>query len=241
MIKKAFLDKQVSKARSESKTPEFLCRLCFIVVEKVLTQHYSDSYSMRCLQSSVALSLLLKRFGIKSQLYTGELCVSQVFLDDRIVPNWNGFWGDDHHVWLRTEFNEIIDLTVKYLHLHPATNSNQLQMPAIWWSDISRWPSVIKYLPQGPVNLELPSQEMVDLEVFQTKVIQELEIFLESYSVNEVVFSPILHGPETMNELYKKGYPWLVKSALLQSCRIPHPERIVERERELMEWYVKKT
>ncbi|ENM5895723.1 hypothetical protein NTH50_003915 [Vibrio mimicus] len=57
----------------------------------------------------------------------------QVFAENSIAPRWNGFWGDDHHVWLMTEFGELVDLTIKYLHLYPVTKgNNQLEMPAIW-------------------------------------------------------------------------------------------------------------
>ncbi|MEM6250658.1 hypothetical protein [Shewanella vaxholmensis] len=235
MIKRVFLDTQATKAQNERRTPDFVRRLCFMIVEKVLIEHYIDSYSMRCLQSSLAISLILKRFGIKSQVYVGEVCVSQVFSDNNIAPRWNGFWGDDHHVWLVTEFSEIVDLTIKYLHLHPVTEGNsQLQMPAIWWSDISRWPNVIKYLPQGPITVKLPDEEMIDLQAFQVKVSQDLDYFLESNLVQQVVFTPIIHGPESMNELYAKGDLWLVNSAVLQDGWLPYPQRIVERERELM-------
>ncbi|HIF9244650.1 TPA: hypothetical protein ACX6Q3_003313 [Photobacterium damselae] len=242
MIKKAFLDKQAIKAQNERRTPNFLRRLCFTVVENVLRQHYSDSYSMRCLQASLAIASILKKVGIRSQAYTGEVCVSQVFLDNRIAPSWNGFWGDDHHVWLMTEFGELIDLTIKYLHLHPATRGNkQLEMPAIWWSDASRWPNIIKYLPQGPIAVKLPIEEMIDLEVFQIKVDQELSQFMKSNSVQRVVFSPVLYGPESMNDLYSQGNPWVVKSAELQSSVLPYPQRVIERERELLASYKRKT
>ncbi|MEZ8257405.1 hypothetical protein BCU92_02560 [Vibrio cyclitrophicus] len=242
MIKKGFLDKQATKAQNERRTPDFIRRLCFSVVENVLIQHYAESYSMRCLQSSLAISLILKRFGIKSEACTGEVCVPQVFSDTNTGPRWNGFWGDDHHVWLMTEFGEIIDLNIKYLHLHPVNKGNdQLQMPAIWWTDAARTPSVIKYLPQGPISVALPNEEMIDLQEFQVKVNQELDAFVEFNSVQKVVFTPILHDPETMNELYSKGDRWLVKSAAFQGGKLPYPQRIVERERELMASNEKKT
>lgn len=242
MIKKGFLDKQTTKAQNERRTPDFIRRLCFSLVEKVLIQHYSDSYSMRCLQSSLSIALILKRFGIKSQAYTGEVCVPQVFSDNKTAPRWNGFWGDDHHVWLMTEFGEIVDLTIKYLHLHPMNkDNNQLQMPAIWWSDAARCPSVIKYLPQRPIRAKLPNEEMIDLQAFQVKVNQSLDALLEFNSVQQVAFTPILHDPESMNVLYSQGEPWLVKSAELQGGKLQYPQRIVERERELIASYEKRS
>jgi len=235
MIKNAFIKKQIAKARKESRTPDFLRRLSFLVVDKVLTEHYDDSYSMKCLQSSLALSLVLDKFDIRSKAFVGELCVSQVFEDEKLMPSWNGFWGEDHHVWLCTEFGEFVDLTVKYLHHHPLSKSrNQLQMPAIWWSDTTQWPTVIRYLPQAPVNPQLPEHEMDDLGRFKKLVSKELESVIKFCSVNDIEFYPILHGPESMNELHAKGDLWLQKSILLQEHNIPHPQRIIEREQELM-------
>lgn len=241
MIKEAFLNKQITKAQKESRTPDFLRRLSFLVVDKVLIDHYFDSYSMKCLQSSLAISLVLDQFEIRSRAFIGEFCISQAFEDDNIMPSWNGFWGEDHHVWLCTEFGEFVDLTVKYLHVHPLSKKRkQLQVPAIWWSDTTQWPHVIKYLPQGPVHPELPEQEMDELKHFKNLVSKELESAIKNSSVNEIKFSPILHGADSMNELHEKGDMWLKKSIILQNNDIPHPPRIIERENELRKSYAEK-
>jgi len=241
MIKSSFLKKQVEKAKKEKKTPDFLRRLTLLVVDHVLRKHYADTYPMKCLQSSIAISMVLEKFGIKSRAFVGEVCVAQVFEDESISPSWNGFWGDDHHVWTCTEFGEFVDLTIRYLHLHPASKYNsQIPMPALWWENTTSWPCTIKYLHQGIVNPLLPDSEMNDLDVFKKSVLNKLDSALKTHSAQEVIFQPILHGTKSMNELYAKGNLWLQKSIIFQELNIPHPSRIKEREAELMKNYENK-
>jgi len=186
--------------------------------------------------------MVLDTFGIKSEAFTGALCVSQVFEDEGKTPNWNGFWGEDHHIWSRTEFGEFVDLTIRYLHLHPASKAkNQLPMPAVWWKDTIRWPRVIKYLHQGRLIPMLSDDEMEDLDVFKQLVLAELDTTLKTCSVQEIEFQPILHGVDSMNELHVKGNLWLQRSIVFQDFNIPHPSWVKEREAELMRNYVEKT
>jgi hypothetical protein len=239
LIKQEFLKKQMDKARSESRTPDFLRRLTFLVVDKVLTNHYKKTYSMKCLQSSLALSVVLNKFQIGSKACVGELCISQVFVDDTQEPGWNGFWGDDHHVWLYTEYGDLVDLSVKYLHEHPLKTRKQYQVPAIWWSDITQWPHVIRYLQQGPVDARLGESDMRDLENFKDLVLYELEAFINTHSIEDVKFQPILDGSNSMNKLHAQGNQWLEKSIFLQNNNIPHPKRIIDREKEIADSYKK--
>lgn len=240
MIKSSFLQKQIKKAHKEKRTPNFLRRLTFLIVDTALKKHYPESYPMKCLQSAIAINLVLERFGIKSRAYIGEVCVAQVFDTDNNYASWNGFWGEDHHVWSCNEFGEYIDLTIRYLHIHPATNrTGQIPMPAIWWEDTVDWPMVIKYLYQGPVDPKLPVEEMKDLEDFKRSVASCLDDYLEKNSVQNVEFQPIIHGTKSMNELYEQGNLWLQKSLIFQEQNVQFPQRIQEREKELVANYEK--
>lgn len=230
MIKNTFLKKQISKAHSVSRTPNFLRRLTFLVVEEVLLEHYKDSFSMRCLQSSIAISHILSGFGIKNKIFTGDLCISQVFEDSYRSPSWNGFWGNDHHIWVCTEFDELIDLTVKFLHIHPnSLNNRQVQVPAIWWDDFTQWPSIIRYIPKGSVKLQLSKLEMDDIEEFKKLINIKLAALFENSSVSDIEFAPILEGENSMNELHVAGNDWLQKSIYLEKMNIPYPKAIQEK------------
>ena len=242
MIKNSFLNKQMYKARKEKKVPIFLRRLVLLAVDNALKKHYPDTFPMKCLQSSLAINVILEELGIHSRAYLGALCVSQAFEKEGRIPNWNGFWGEDHHVWVCTEFGEFVDLTIHYLHLHPASsNTDQLQMPALWWEDTDRWPHIIQYLPDGVVKPQLPEHEMKDLESFKSIAISEFKEILSSMSVQDVKFSPILHGTLSMNELHAEGYPWLRNSLFLEEHNIPHPAWVQTRIAELTAQYANKT
>ena len=234
MIKQSFLKKQIKKSRSEKKTSYFLRRLIFLLVDNTLKNHYEDTYAMRCLQSSIAINLLLAELGIKSQSIVGDVCVAQVFENDSSHPNWNGFWGGDHHVWSCNEFGEVIDLTIKYLHLHPVTKTNgQLPMPAIWWEDNVQWPVIMRYLQQGVALVDLPKDEMDDLESFKKIIISNYNDFLQNNTVQDVIFHPIIYGKDSMNQLHKEGNLWLKKSIVFQNLAIPFPQQIQKRLAEL--------
>lgn len=235
MIKKTFIQKQVKKSKQEKKTSLFLRRLIFHVVDIALKKHYSETFSMKCLQSSVAIRILLEQNDISSRELMGAVCVSQVFNDESKSPNWNGFWGDDYHVFLATEYSELVDLTMGYLHLHPMSKVNeQLPVPAVWWSDSDQWPTILKYLPENAkVNIMLHEEDNLDLENFKILVLKEYENTLKSSTVNEILFEPILNGIDSMNKLYNEGNVWLKKSWIFQELNIPLPTWIKEKEAEL--------
>ncbi|MBL4781103.1 MAG: hypothetical protein JKX92_02570 [Porticoccaceae bacterium] len=236
MIEQSTLTAEIIESRRQSVTSDFIRQLTFFVVDRALLNHYPISHSMKCFQSSLAIQLVLKRFKIKSQVILGELCVPQVFDDELLAPNWSGFWGDNHHVWLLTEFGELVDLNVRYLHKHPESQQihKQLEMPAIWWNEITQWPSILRYFPQGPVEANFSQDEMDDFEQFKKHVSKTLEFVISSMAVEDLLFSPILEGTDSINELRKKGNLWLQRSAKLQNMTTPYPKIISDREQELM-------
>lgn len=152
------------------------------------------------------------------------------------------FGGDDHHVFLATEYNELVDLTMKYLHLHPMSKKNkQLPVPAVWWSDIDQWPTILKYLPENAkVNIMLPEEDNLDLENFKILVLKEYENTLESSTVNEILFEPILNGIDSVNKLYNEGNMWLKKSLIFQELNIPLPLWVEKKEAEQMRKYIER-
>jgi len=235
MIKKAFLKKQIIKTKKDKKTSIFLRRLIFFIVDKSLKKYYKDTFSMKCLQSSVAIRMLLEIYEIQSKEYMGAMCVSQVFHDDFQPPNWDGFWDKEHHVFLSTENGELVDLTIHYLHLHPMSKENeQLQVPAVWWEDTGEYARILKYIPFGAINIQLSNEDMLDLKKFKNFVLKEHERILQNYTVDEIVFSDILHGVKSLNELHKTGNNnWLNKSYIFEKLDIQVPEWIKNKDNEL--------
>lgn len=231
------ITQEAKDSSARKSTSVFLRELVFAIVDRAVSEHYRDLYPIKCLQSSAAIQVLLDRLGIKSNLFIGATCWAKVSTDG-LPEGWNGFWGDDHHVWVATEFYELVDLTISKLHLHPASlNSPQREVPAVWWGDISRWPHVIKYLPTGRAGLGLNESDLEDLELFKKRV---LRIFSEigSGDLEIPCFpGPILHGPDCLNRLHSEGHAWVNDAYFFEKHNVPLPEWIIRRELELRKQY----
>lgn len=240
MIKPAFLKAQIEKSRRSRRTSSFLRRLIFSSAHEVARNWYADDYPTRCLQTSCAVQALLKRFGIQSEIWLGALCTAGIYTDPP-GATWAGFWDQDHHLWLRTEFNEFVDLSASQLHLHARSiRTGGVGMPAIWWDDINQWPSVIRYLPDTRIDsVRLPdAKDQADLEAFCLAVEAFLDQRMNTEAVEQIVFGPILDNVDTLNRLTKQGHPWVCGALAYQNIDAEFPPWIEERERELQEAYL---
>lgn len=239
MIDNSTFKKYSDQSKRNKITSPFLRKLIFSVVEKTLRNHYGSGYSERCLQSSVSIRKLLEKFDIKSKEYCGAVCVSQAFDDEHKRPSWNGFWDNNHHVFLVTEFCEVVDLTINALHLHPMSNQDaQAPVPSVWWNTPEQWPHIMRYLPEGPIKIDLPPEDEEDLNQLLSKLLSEFEKTIRESDVEDVFFDPILHDMNSLNELYENGNAWVKKSLWLQEANIPHPPWIAMRENQLMREYI---
>lgn len=188
---------------------------------------------MKCLQASAAIRRVLDLIGIRSTLWCGAVCFAEVF-DSGSDFAWGGFWDRDHHVWLVTEFGEYVDLSISQMHKHPGSRrSDGIPVPAVWWDDISRWPSVITYLPDSPIGIGLEGGDAVDLARFLDLVQQAFHDLVTRSEVHSVKFGPLLTGPDGLNELHAKGLPWAVRAYEFEVRNVHRPSWIVDRQAEL--------
>jgi hypothetical protein len=198
MIRKGFLQKQIQKSRREGRTSPFLRRLVFSVVDQALHEHYGADYPQKCLQSSVGIQLVLGKLGIESKLWMGAACFAQAYRNSPGKTGWAGFWDRDHHVWLVTEFAELVDLTISELHLQPLSRSGDAEpIPPLWWNEISEWPWIIRYLPEGLVSPAFQfetREEMEDVNRFKALVLETLERYMAERRAEDVAFGPMLEG-----------------------------------------------
>lgn len=233
MIKRSFLTKQTERSLRERRTSPFLRRLAFQVVDAEAREHYGDTYPMRCFQCSAATGAVLREFGIGSRLLAGAVCVAQV--GERKPPRWAGFWDQDHHVWLMTDFGELVDLSVGVLHRHPAAGGpDDLPNLPLWWTDPGTWPPVIRYLPDTEVHDLGDPDDAADLRLFERQVLARLAGMLRDGTVDDATFGPILDGLDTLNAMTKAGAPWASQAFLMQRHGVPLPPWVRAREAELM-------
>jgi len=237
MIKAGFIQKQVQKSRRERRTTQFLRRFVFSVVDQALHEHYDKDYPEKCLQSSAAIQSVLSKLGIESKLWTGAACLAQAYKTAPERTGWGGFWGRDHHVWLVTEFMELVDLTISELHLHPASSRRDAEpIPPLWWDEIAEWPRTIRYLPEAPVAPVFQFEEREDtedMERFKALVLTTIEHYLAERTVEDVAFGPMLEGERSMNSLHDQGHPYVVKTFIVQQLNIPFPPWVQRRMGEI--------
>ena len=234
MIKRQFIEKQVRKSVRTKCTSLFLRRLVFQTVDTVARTHYGHDYAMKCLQTAAASRMLLEEVGIESRLTAGAVCVPKILTNGQF-GGWTGYWGDHHHVWLETEFNEVADLALSQLHEHPGTSVSEMQTPAIWWNQKNGWPPIIRYLfdsPFGSVSLS-DTEEQASYERFLASVREAFSSTMANRSVGDVVFSPLLGDVEELNVWIEKRHPWAIGALSVVSRRIPMPEWVADREREV--------
>lgn len=233
MIEPGFIKAQVAKSAANRQTSSFLRRLVFSVVDEVAVAHYGAHYPTRCLQVSAAVRTVLERFGIRSSLWVGAVCVAEVFEDAGFATR-GGFWDQDHHLWLTTEYDELVDLSISQIHRHPRSQRSEgIAIPAVWWSDLGQWPPVIRYLPDAPVKIGLQGEDVADLSSFQGKVMAALDARLATNSVQDTAFARMLCDVDGMNEATRLGDPWLTRAVVFVDGHIPFPDGIQQRERQL--------
>lgn len=209
MIKRQFINKQIKKSVAEKRTASFLRRLVSQIVDSVSRSHYANDYSMKCVQTAAASKMLLSKFGIGSYLTMGAACFPKI-LDTGRFAGWTGYWEEDHHVWIETEFNEIVDLSISQLHEHPRTIVPEMKTPAIWWDQKSGWPPIIRYLCDtyaGDVDLD-DAGDQASYKEFIDKVQVAFSNILVEKTVGDVVFSPILCDVDQLNNWTREGHPW---------------------------------
>jgi hypothetical protein len=238
MIADEFLQEQVAESKANRETTPFLRRFVLRIVDQSLRDIFGDNYSIRCLQSSIAIQTLLSEFGIGSRVFSGAVCLSRATKGDPFQLGWAGFWGDDRHAWVATDFVEFVDLTISQVHLHPASSHDTDEaIPAIWWHPADIWPPIIKYLPEGEAQPDLPPDEANELERLITRLHEVKEQVMRTCDPKDSLFEPILYGPKHLQEMVAAGYPWLVKSLQIQRQGIPMPDWVINRDREMLEQY----
>lgn len=208
------------------------------IMYRALNEVYGANYSDLCSQSSLCIKHILDRIGIGSGIYRGDVCFRMAYKDDPSVQKWEGFWDPQYHVWVMTEFKELIDITISHLHLHPASSRDDaLPIPIIWWQE-EGMPSWFLYIPRDPVEIELEQKEKDDFE----KLIMRADHYYDTETSLEeepkLPIPPILMGSRTANLLYQQKNPWMVMALdHFENEPLKLPDLMEERDRELRRQY----
>lgn len=226
----------IDRSKQEGKSDILLRGLVFSIIHEALCQQYGENYSDKCLQSSVGIRALLKSFGIKTEIFGGAVCLPILGKGESTEIGWQGFWGESHHIWTITEFGELVDLTITQLNLHPISKGSldRCDPPALWWDDIVSWPSFIHYLPNAPIDIQLPDDEMDDLLRFEKRVLELKEETLKKEGMGTMAVPRVISGPATLERLYQSGDEWAEKCLVFQDLEFELPAWIQIRHKELV-------
>ncbi len=235
MISGEIIQSQIDKTREVERTALFLQHLVIQIVDETARAHYAEDYSMKCLQTSAAVQHLLKKIGIKSTLIAGAACFAKVGLDGKLT-GWTGFWGDDPHVWLQTEFHEIVDLSISELHQHPRTRTPELPLPAIWWDQREGCPPLFCYLlDEAFHDVLLAAAEQEKYEMFIKAVDKRYDETLATAALDDIGFPSLLTCLHQLNQWAEEGRAWPVGALAIMDDGIPFPPWITDRKAEVDE------
>lgn len=238
VISKEWLASQVRESKAGKNTPLPLRQLVLLVVHRALTAHYGGNYSIRCLQASHATQYLLSKLGIVSRIVEGDFCCASAYasIPDAIV--WSGFWDKDHHYWVYTEFAEVVDLTIRQSHKHPAKpRKDGFEVPAFWWTVSDGLPPTIHYLPRGVVAAEA-NYETAEVGYDVERLLRVLDECwtdqLQRLKPRQISFGPLLTGRESWEQLRKAENTWVLVNCLAATTNDPLPPWIAKRNDDLL-------
>lgn len=222
------IKEHVVLSKANGQTTHALREYILGVVAEALSRHYDGNYSMRCFQSSILIKDILDDLGIRSQIVSGAVCLPCVMGVQPYRLTWKGFWDVDHHIWLMTEFYEVVDLTISQLHLHPINlEPDTHAIPPFWWHPGDYMPSLFKYLP----SLERPELEnSAHEDLVELKKV--LQVLIKEKRARNI--RPILYDSATMNTLLDEKNHWAIGCLMIQDMNIALPDWIIRREQQLL-------
>lgn len=222
--------------RARGVTTPMLRHIIATAVTRSARLVYGKTFATKCLQSSAAVKQLLKRVGINSQMIAGAVCFLRVDARSGKPNTWSGFWGSDHHVWLLTEFEELVDLSISALNDHPMTSLPEIAPPALWWPINLGQPHFFRYLYDVSFNTqEFENDEALLFGQFMKASNIELDNLCRDLSPNEFHYPDLLGGEGELYDLIEKKHSYLTAVINETPETTPLPNWIIERQNELQE------
>lgn len=222
--------------RSRGITTPIIRHLIATTVSRSAKSVYGKAFSTKCTQSSVAVKHLLSRVGIKSQLIAGAVCYLRAEAKTGTPNMWSGFWGSDHHAWVFTEFEELVDISISALNEHPCTTIPELAPPALWWPVNLGSPHFFRYLSDLEFQtLEFEGSEQVLFKKFMEMVDSQFDQICQNLSPNDFHYPNLLGGDGELGRLIDEQHPYLTVVINETHETTPLPNWIIDRQNEMQE------
>jgi hypothetical protein len=233
MITRDEIQSELAQSFEHRQTTGPLRRLVLSIVDRAARRHYGETYPTRCVQTATVISLLLEQFGIESQVWGGAFSyperlkvIATAGSGALASPAWGGFWGENHHAWVVTEFCELVDLSVSQSHADLRHGDDRPhQIPAIWWRD-KYFPSPLRYRFQGRANLNDGLQQ--DVGEFAAVVGDEFSTLIAGGSIKALSFEPLLEDSSSIESLRIAAFPWIGIFDAFDRARIEPPQSFLD-------------
>lgn len=199
-------------------------------VDRALTVRYGDNASLRCYQSSLGIQQLLRRYGIASDLIHGVVCMPERCDQEGRRLCWGGYFGEDHHVWVRTARRELVDLSITRMHKRPiASARHSAPVPAFWWHE-QPMPSCIVYLSDGPIETrEFSGADERDTLEFVAMCEGFAHDLRQGAKINRLRYGPVVTGIKDLDALWHSKNPWAETCVFFNAHQFPYPDDIQRR------------
>lgn len=230
----ATLRDEAARSIRERRTSEVVRCAVVGAVHSALVERYDGDFSERCLQASFAIRRTLEVLGIRATPWAGDLCVVETFWNPPPEWSWGGFWDQDHHVYVVTEFVELVDLSICQLHRHGARRRPDGHAPPmVWWDDVTTPAPVLRHLPRARINHGLVGAEAEDL----SELLQAVEGLVNPDALATDMPSypgPVVSSVHDIARLAEGGDPWAIGAFTAAAHPdFAFPPWIQERDKEL--------
>jgi hypothetical protein len=223
----------VKRSRQAGRTAEPIIRGVLGIVDRRLREAYGANYSDRCLQASLAVRDALDELGLTARVCCGEVCLCQGYAGRSDEIAWEGFWGQNLHYWVWTQFDELVDLTISQLCLHPTSlRPDGFVIPPIWWQTLEALPPTLHYIGQGMVSTcNLPPSEAAELAELASQV--RRDIHEPAFRRGNTALGPVLTGPDSWARLADQHHPWVTVNNRAARQNVRPPKWVMRR---VTEW-----
>ena len=220
--------------RARKITTPLLRHIIATTITRTTNRVYKGNAPLKCMQSAAGIQHLLARVGIESKMIAGAVCFAKVDAVTREVMGWSGFWNKDHHVWIVTGFEELVDISIAFLNDHPLTKGEELAPPALWWPGSLGQPHFFRYLSDVRVDTqEFSGEEALLFSKFMEELDRDFDRICANLNPAEFHFAGLLGGEGELSRLLDERHPYLMVAVNQTPSILELPKWIVERQKEM--------
>lgn len=200
MLLKGVIHQEIQNSISQKSCSELLKKHIFNVITEAIESNYEETYGL-CLQSTLGIQAILKSFKIDSKVVVGRNLVPGI-CNYPYEYEWVGYWGKYYHVWLITEFAELVDFSISKFNVHPE-HKRFYTIPPIWLSN-NEWPNdLLRYTPTTSSDYQLQNSDKEKINILLGSI-DWIKASLLEMEINELVPIDIISSQSSFQNYENK-------------------------------------